>query len=93
MWIDALSYQNETEELFENTKEGLNVLKKNAEDYKRFESLSKNPTLKKWLEKLYNKSCSTAFSEEWKQFETLNIWWTIQEILNKYPDLVIYDFL
>ena len=90
MWIDALSYQNETEELFENTKEGLNVLKKNAEDYKRFESLSKNPTLKKWLEKLYNKSCSTAFSEEWKQFETLNIWWTIQEILNKYPDLVIY---
>ena len=34
MWIDALSYQNETEELFENTKEGLNVLKKNAEDYK-----------------------------------------------------------
>lgn len=56
-------------------------------DYKNFESLSQNPVLKNWLNKLYNKSCELAFSEEWKNYEKLNIWKTIESILKKYPDL------
>ena len=90
MWIDTLSYENAREEVFENTRDWLNLLKEKTKDYKNFEVLSKNQTLKKWLEKIYNNICSVTFSEERKQFETLNVWWTIQEILNKYPDLAIY---
>lgn len=90
MWIDTLSYQNETEELFENTKGELNLLKDNTSDYEKFESLSKDSTLKNWMEKIYNKACDKVFSEERKHFEKLHIWWTLQKILKKYPDLLIY---
>ena len=58
-----------------------------SKDHKKFESLSKDPVLKKWLEKLFKKNCEMTFSEEWKHFERLNIWKTMENILKKYPDL------
>lgn len=75
----------------QETKQELNELKldisNKSKDYKNFKSLSKSPLLKSWLNKLYNKSCELAFSEEWKNFAKINIWKTIENILKKYPSL------
>ena len=72
------------------TREELDNLKKEVKDYKEFETLSKDPILNSWLNKLFNKNCEEVFSKEWKHFEKLHIWWTIQKILKKYPDLLFY---
>lgn len=66
---------------------GLKTEMFSVKDRKDFETLSNNPTLKKGLNKLFNKSCKQAFSEEWKHYEKLNVWKTIENILKKYPDL------
>ncbi len=58
-------------------------------DKKKFEILSNDPTVKSGLDKLYNGVCLKAFSEEWKTFETMNIWEKISDILKKYPSLLL----
>ena len=59
----------------------------NSKDRKRFETLSKDSTLKKWIEKIYEKSCNDVFSKERKHFEKLHIGWTLKKMLQKYPNL------
>ena len=58
-----------------------------SENRKRFDALSKDSVLKNWLNKLYDKSCKLAFSEEWKEFEKLDIWKTLENIMKQYPSL------
>ncbi len=78
-----------------NTKQKLIELKLYIwKDYKKFENLSKDSRLKNWINKIFNKSFQLAFPEECKHFEKINIWWTIQKILKKYPNIrqeIIWD--
>lgn len=75
-------------ETYEPKEEGLISLQnKIIWDSKKFESLSKDPSLINWLKKVSNKCCEKAFSEQWEHFEKLNVWKTIENILKKYPNL------
>ena len=93
---ETLSYNDTTEEIFESTKNELNVLWKWVrKDYEKFQTLSKNLDLKKWLNKLFDINCEKVFWEDWKKFESINVWNQLNDILEKYPDLwlkVVWDF-
>ena len=87
--------KDEKSELLETTQGKLSDLKLSigpdkSKDKEKFEKLSKDKTLKNWLNKLYNKSCEKTFSEEWEHFKKLHIWWTLQKIVKKYPNLLFY---
>ena len=75
------------DDLFESTRSDLNILWKQTRDYEKFQILSKNLELKKWLNKLYNVSCERVFWEEWKKFESVNVSRKLNDVLKKYPDL------
>ena len=82
----------ETLEYKDPINDHLNKLKKwvvGTAENKEFRELTNNPVLQTWLDKLYNGVCLKAFSEEWKTFETMNIWEKISDILKKYPSLLL----
>ena len=90
--IETLKTTDEKSEVISTTKKelsdlNLSIWPDKRKDREKFEKLSKDSDLQKWLEKIYDKSCKMAFSEEWKVFEKMNISKKLNDILKSHPSL------
>ncbi len=80
MSIEYESYHREQDEIFRNTNlELLNLNKGIEKDKKQFETLSKDPLVISWVEKISKKCCERVFGKEWKKISGINV----QETINK----------
>lgn len=58
-------------------------------DFDKFNTLSNNPEVQKWLSKILDKSASEKFSKKWEDFEKINVSNYMNDICKKYPSLLL----